>query len=473
VNEFSKITKSFVRDLRKIVGEYAVIFEDTDALQSYSYDESGGDYYSHMPDVVVKPENSEQIAKIVKLASGVHIPITPRGAGSGLAGGSVPIYGGIVLSFERMNHIIEIDEENLVAVLEPGVVTNDLCKKVADVGLYYAGYPMSVETSFIGGNVATNAGGSKVIKYGNTGHHVLGIEAVLPDGDVVRFGGKRRKDSSGYEFVKFLVGSEGTLAVFSEIIVNLIPLPGKTVSLLVPFKTVYDAVKNVSIVIKESRVLPTAVEFIDKLSVKLGERYNNVKLPFSDEAESYLIVQFEGVDEKSLEKTYINAGKSLLGNGALNVFVADNRTNSDKIWKVRRNWLEGLKAFDPYVPTGDIVIPTSKIPDMMNYIEEVSSQYGVKIPVAGHAADGNLHPAPMKPGEMPVKEWKEFSEKILDDIALKAASLGGAVSGEHGIGFIKKDVLLKTKPEQVELMKSVKKMFDPQGIMNPGKLFDV
>jgi glycolate oxidase len=473
MGDYNKVTESLVKELRRIAGDKAVIYEDKEALESYSADESGGKYYAHMPDVVVKPENSEQIAKIVNLANKEHIPITPRGAGSGLAGGAVPLYGGIVISLERMNRLLEIDKANLVAVAEPGVVTNDLCKKVADYGLYYAGYPMSVETSFIGGNVATNAGGSKVIKYGNTGHHVLGIEAVLPNGEIVQFGGKRRKDSSGYEFVKFLVGSEGTLAVFTKIFLNLIPLPGKTVDLLVPFASIEDAIKNVSLAITESKVLPTAVEFIDKLSVQLGVKYNNTSLPFQDEAEAFLILQFEGRTKEELEDIYEKAGEVLLANSALDVFVADNRSTSEKIWKVRRNWLEAIKAADPYVPTGDVVVPTSEIPELMDYIQQTSKEYKVKIPVAGHAADGNLHPAPMKPEGMEPEEWKDYSEEILDKIAIKAGELGGAVSGEHGIGFIKKKVLAETKKEEVKAMKEVKKLFDPNNIMNPGKLFDL
>jgi glycolate oxidase len=471
--EFEKINEAFVKDLRKIVDERGVIFEDRESLESYASDESGGEYYAHMPDAVIKPENAAQISKIVKLANSAHIPITPRGAGSGLAGAAVPIYGGIVLSMERMNKIKEIDSQNLAAVAEPGVVTNDLCKKAAEENLYYAGYPMSVETSFIGGNVATNAGGSKVVKYGNTGHHILGIEAVLPDGEIVRFGGKRRKDSSGYEFVKFLVGSEGTLAVFTEITVNLIPLPGKTVDMLVPFKSVEDAIKNVSIAIREGKVLPSAVEFIDKLSVEIGTVYNNTKLPHQEDAAAYLIIQFEGKNRAELEAIYEKTGKALIANGAIDVFIADNRSASERIWKVRRNWLEAIKAVDPFVPTGDVVVPTGEIPRITAFIDEISKEYGVKIPVAAHAADGNLHPCPMKPREIPLSEWKALSEEILDKIALKAASLGGAVSGEHGIGFLKKEILQKTKPKQVALMKQIKKILDPNNIMNPGKLFDL
>ncbi|MCS7232544.1 MAG: FAD-binding oxidoreductase [Synergistetes bacterium] len=471
IEEFGKVTPSFVRELIRIVGERGVIYEDKDALEAYSHDESAFKYYARMPDVVVKPEKVEQISEIMKLANEEKIPVTPRGAGSGLSGGCIPLFGGIVLSLERMNRVIEVDKKNLVAVVEPGVVTNDLCRRVMEEGLYYAGYPMSVETSFIGGNVATNAGGSKVIKYGSTGHHVLGIEAVFPNGEVVIFGGKRRKDSSGYNFVKLLVGSEGTLAVFSKIYLNLIPLPGKTVDLLIPFKKVEDAVDSVPLILMESKELPSALEFIDKVSIELSAKYNNTSFPFQGEAEAFLIVQLEGKNRTELENIYEKVGKALLSKGAIDVFVADNRSASESIWKVRRTWLEALKAVDPYVSTGDVVLPTSSIPDMMSFLSEMSNEYKVKIPVAAHVADGNLHPAPLKPSHVSLEEWRYISEEILDKLALKAAELGGAVSGEHGIGLLKKRVLNETKRKEVELMKKMKRVFDPNNIMNPGKIF--
>ncbi|HOP34351.1 MAG TPA: FAD-binding oxidoreductase, partial [Defluviitoga tunisiensis] len=224
MKEYNKVTSKIVEKIKKILkNENLLIYQDEENLKSYSNDESGGEYYAHMPELVIKPETKEQISEIVKLCNEEHIPITPRGAGSGLAGANIPIYGGIVISLERMNNIIEIDTKNLVAVVEPGVVTNDLCRIVSEKGLYYAGYPMSVETSFIGGNVATNAGGSKVIKYGNTGHHILGLEVVMPDGEIIEYGGKRRKDSSGYNLLHLFIGSEGTLGIFTKIYVNLIP----------------------------------------------------------------------------------------------------------------------------------------------------------------------------------------------------------------------------------------------------------
>lgn len=281
MKEYNKVTPKTVEKIKKILkNENLVIYQDEENLKSYSNDESGGEYYAHMPDLVVKPETKEQISEIVKLCNEEHIPITPRGAGSGLAGANIPIYGGIVISLERMNNIIEIDTKNLVAVVEPGVVTNDLCRIVSEKGLYYAGYPMSVETSFIGGNVATNAGGSKVIKYGNTGHHILGLEVVMPDGEIIEYGGKRRKDSSGYNLLHLFIGSEGTLGIFTKIYVNLIPQPGKVVDLLVPFESIEKAIENVAPLMTETKVLPSAIEFIDKESIRYASKYTGMKLPY-------------------------------------------------------------------------------------------------------------------------------------------------------------------------------------------------
>ncbi|MFA7568553.1 MAG: FAD-binding oxidoreductase [Defluviitoga tunisiensis] len=472
MKEYNKVTSKIVEKIKKILkNENLLIYQDEENLKSYSNDESGGEYYAHMPELVIKPETKEQISEIVKLCNEENIPITPRGAGSGLAGANIPIYGGIVISLERLNKIIEIDTKNLVAVVEPGVVTNDLCRIVSEKGLYYAGYPMSVETSFIGGNVATNAGGSKVIKYGNTGHHILGLEVVMPDGEIIEYGGKRRKDSSGYNLLHLFIGSEGTLGIFTKIYVNLIPQPGKVVDLLVPFESIEKAIENVAPLMTETKVLPSAIEFIDKKSIDYTSKYTGMKLPYQDEVESYLIIQYEGNNLREIEDIYEKSGLTLQKNGAKDVFIADNRTNSEKIWRMRRNWLESLKAIDPYVPTGDVVVPTSKIPEIMAYINEVSKEYKVDIPVAGHAGDGNLHPAPLKPSKVSPEEWKELSEEILGKIAIKAAKMGGAISGEHGIGFIKKELLKQTKEKEYTRMKEIKKILDPNNIMNPGKLF--
>jgi len=470
MSKYGEVTSEVVTRLKQIVGERNVIYGDADQLEPYAHDETGS-LYSAMPNVVVKPTTTEQVSEVMKLANREKIPVTPRGAGSGLAGGAIPLYGGIVLSCEKMDRILEIDKVNLVAVVEPGVITNDLCRRVAEEGLFYAGYPMSVESSFVGGNVACNAGGAKVVKYGPTAAHVLGLEVVLPTGEVIEVGGKRRKDSSGYSLLRLLVGSEGTLGIFTKVYLNLVPEPGKVADLLVPFGSVKEAIYTVPKIMKESKVLPVAVEFIDRLSVRYCSEYTNSALPYQDDADAYLIVQLDGKTKEDLQDTYEKAGNTCLENGALEVFVADNKFASEKIWNMRRNWLEALKVADPYVSTGDIVVPLSAIPQIMEKIDEISKTYGVQIPCAGHAADGNVHPAPMKPADTLPSEWKSLMEEILGKIAVAAGELGGAVSGEHGIGFVKKELLSKTKGQEVEVMRRIKAAFDPNNILNPGKLF--
>jgi glycolate oxidase len=341
MTKYGKVTKKIVKELQQIAGERSVIYDDRDQLEPYGKDEAGA-LYAAMPEAVVKPTTAEQVGKILELANREKIPVTPRGAGSGLAGGAIPLHGGIVLSLEKMNRILEVDTTNLVAVVEPGVVTNDLCKLVAEKGLFYAGYPMSVESSFVGGNVACNAGGAKVIKYGATAAHVLGLEVVLPSGEIVEMGGKRRKDSSGYSLLRFFIGSEGTLGVFTKIYLNLIPEPGRVADLLVPFRTVEEAIHAVPKAMMASKELPVAVEFIDQLSVAYCSIYTNSTLPYQDEAGAYLILQLEGRTKDDLQDVYELAGNACLESGALEVYVADNKFASEKIWNMRRNWLEAL-----------------------------------------------------------------------------------------------------------------------------------
>jgi glycolate oxidase len=467
---FQTVSRATVVELKQIVGARNVLYGDADQLEPYAHDESGG-LLAASPDVVVKPETTEQVSAVMRLASREGLAVTPRGAGSGLAGGAVPVHGGIVLSLERMNRIIEIDQANLTALVEPGVVTNDLCRAVAELGLLYAGYPMSVESSSIGGNVACNAGGAKVVKYGSTAAHVLGLEVVLASGEVLRLGGKRKKDASGYNLTRLFVGSEGTLGIITQVTLNLVPAQGQLADLLVPFAHMEDAVGAVPRLVIAGRALPVAVEFLDRLSVKYSSAYVNWILPRQAEAEAYLIVQLDGKTREDLQEVYEVVGKTCIDSGALEVFVADNRFASEKIWSLRRNYLEALKAVDPLVCTGDVVVPVSEIPTLMQRIKEVSAKHGVEIPCAGHAADGNIHPAPLRPDTIPPDEWRGRAEEILEEIAIAATALGGAVSGEHGIGVLKKKVLEQSKPREIEIMRAIKSCLDPRGLLNPGKLF--
>ena len=469
-SRFNLVTQEDVAILQAIVGQNNIIFHDLDRLAPYRTDEAGHGHGVD-PEVVVKPQNADQISRIVEHCNARRIPITARGAGSGLAGGAIPLFGGVVVSFEKMSRILEIDTENMVAVVEPGVVTNDLCLRVAEDGLFYAGYPMSVQSSFIGGNVACNAGGAKVIKYGATAAHVLGLEVVLASGEILQLGGKRRKDSSGYSLLRLIVGSEGTLGLITKVFLRLIPQPGPTADLLVPFASTEDAVAAVPRAIMASMGMPVAVEFMDKLSMRHAMQYTGKNLAQMEGAEAYLIIQIEASNKETLFDAYCPVGEACMKAGALEVFVADNLWASEKIWAIRRNCLEALRVVDPTVEGGDFVVPSTEIPAMMAFIREVSVKYRAKIPCAGHVADGNIHPHPLKPDDRSVEEWTTQRHELLSEIALKAVELGGAVSGEHGIGFLKNDILAQSKRDELCVMKAIKDALDPNGILNPGKLF--
>ncbi len=468
---YNKVSLNIVNEIREIAGYNNVIFEDKEKLENYACDESG-EFYFHMPEVVVKVKSAQEISKIMQLANRENIPITPRGAGSGIAGSAVPLYGGIVISLENMNKIIEIDNINMLVVSESGVITNDICKAVADKGLFYAGYPMSVESSFIGGNVATNAGGGTVIKYGNTGHHVLGLEVVLPTGEILELGGKRRKDTNGYNLVQFIVQSEGTLGIITKVILNLLPLPGKRVNLLVAFPKIETAVIAVPNIITKAKTLPVSVELMDKLTVEITSKYLNTKLPAQDTAGSYLLLQMEALTEEDVEMLYETVGEICLDGGAIEVFVLDTPSKSENIWKFRMNVLEAFKSVNPYVAGEEVVVPISKISQMCNKISEIAKKYKITCPICGHVGDGNLHMGVMKPSNVDPKEWPKIIDKIMVDVYIEAKKMGGSVSGEHAIGISKKKFLALVKnKEELDLMRRIKEAFDPKFILNPGKIF--
>lgn len=470
-SKYSKVTKEIVTKLQEIVEAKHVIFEDKERLEDYASDEAG-EVVGYLPEVVVKPDSTQQVSEIMRLANNNNIPVTPRAAGSGVSGGAVPIYGGIVLSIERMNRILEIDKVNRVAVVEAGVITNELCQKVLEEGLMYAGYPMSIELSFIGGNVATNAGGGKVIKYGNTRRHILGLEVVLPSGEVIELGGKFRKESWGYNLLHLMIGSEGTLGVFTKVIVNLIPPPEKTVEILIPFADVETAVNSVAD-INIAGIQPIAIEFMDKVSVDIVANYQKSDIAFRDKAEAYLIIQLEGESEEERESLYEKIGEICLDNDALDVFVAENRTDSEKIWRIRQDFGEAYIANDPYGSlSGDVVVPLSKVPEMMKEIKRVGEKYNMRVATVAHIGDGNLHPEIMKPENVSLEEWPKLTEEFYDELIEIAIRLGGTGSGEHGIGLAKREIFLKTKSEtDLHLMRGIKKLFDPNHILNPGTIF--
>ena len=468
---YTKVTPKIVEELKSIVGERHVIYGDPEQLERYSHDEIADPRYASMPEVVVKPIRAEEISRIMILANREKVPVTPRGAGSGAAGGAVPLYGGIVLSVERMDEILEIDTQNMMITVEAGVITNQINAILEEHGLFYAGYPMSLETCFIGGNVAHNAGGGKAIKYGVTKRYVHGLEVVLPTGEIIQLGGKRVKDVTGYDLLRLLVGSEGTLGVFTKVTLKLLPLPKAKIDLLVLFKSAQEAMDIVPVIMTETGIIPTTIEFMDQLSVQTACRYLNEHLPY-EEAGAMLLIEVDGTSEEQVELQYEMIGEVCLERGAIEVYVADNATTQERVWKIRRNIYEAFKVFSPVHSGEDIVVPFAQIPQLLQEVGKLAETYGVIIPSFAHAGDGNLHSIPFKPPEMPIEKWNELLPLLLKDLYTVTAKLGGTISAEHGIGSKRKNFMpLVMQPEVIDLMKRLKLTFDPNNILNPGKIF--
>ncbi len=471
--KYNPVTPKIVDELKRIVGSRYVIYGDEEKLQPYSHDEVPGAEYAHMPEVVVRPASAEEIGAIMKLANRKMIPVTPRGAGSGLSGGAVPIYGGIVVLFDRMNKILELDRENMMIVVEPGVITNDINEFLKEHGLFYAGYPMSLETCYIGGNVAENAGGAKAVKYGVTGRYVLGLEVVMPNGEIVELGGKLIKDVSGYNMVQLMVGSEGTLGLFTKITLKLLPLPKAQVDLLCMFKTSEEAIGVVPKIETLCGIIPTAIEFMDKTSIKAACEYLNESIPYQ-KAGAMLLITVDGPDEQQVEREYESIGQLCLDAGAIEVYVADNATTSERVWKVRRNIGEAYNVISRRQSGEDVVVPPAEIAAMVAKLRELSDKYDVMIPCFGHAGDGNLHARIVSQPEWADEKRRKTLPKILNELYRLTAEVGGRISGEHGIGHKRKHYLPYVVSENyIEMLRMIKRAMDPNNILNPGKIFDL
>ena len=461
---YQKVTDDVVASLVEIVGQKNVLTGDE--RENYAQD-GRPKLKSVTPEVVVKPEDTASVAGVLKLAGDRNIPVVPRGSGTGLSGGAVPIYGGIVLSLERMNKILEIDEDNFVATVEAGVNLTELYQAVEARGLYYPLYPGEA-TATLGGNVATNAGGMRAVKYGVTRHFVLGLEAVLPGGEIIQTGGKFVKCSTGYDLTQLLVGSEGTLAVVTKIMLRLIPMPGKREILCIPFHNLHNAIKAVPAILKEG-ILPVGIEWMEKDLVDLVEQYTGKEIPLHD-YEAFLMIIMEVDNEDEFISISNLIGEICRKYGAADIFIPGSE-------RAKRNLLEAREKFGPaiwhcegYLDGADIVVPRSQIAEFVDKQREIAREYGVTIFAFGHAGDGNVHLEV-------ARQEKDISEEKLNELFVKlyelGISLGGTITGEHGLGFSKKGFFpMAADKTKIDLMKRVKKAFDPGNIMNPGKIFD-
>ncbi|HAA09963.1 MAG TPA: FAD-binding oxidoreductase [Syntrophomonas sp.] len=469
--EYNRVTAPVIAELKSIVGSQNVL-DDPEQMLSYSHDEATGAKWRHLPEVVVKPQNTQQISAILKLANQERIPVTPRGAGSGLAAGAVPFLGGILLTLEKMNRIIELDRDNMFMVVEPGVTTAEVQQCAREAGLFYAGDPCSADSSFIGGNVATNAGGNKAIRYGVTGQHVFGLEVVLADGQVAVLGGKTIKEVSGYNLIQLMIGSEGTLGVITKIYLKLQPRPQFNGVIMAPFASIPAAIQLVPEMITKSGIIPTSIEFMDNLCIKAAEQFLNKQLMFNHAA-AYIIIELDGNSEGQLLAEMEMLAEQCYRNNALDVLVGDNAATQERIWKPRRVLAEALRVISPVYSMEDIVVPIKEIPAVVLAINSLSEKYGIRIANFGHAGDGNIHATLLK-DQLGHQEWDERKDQLLDELYAEVYRRGGKISGEHGIGAKRKEALTQyIDPVALQTMKTIKRALDPNGILNPGKIFNL
>lgn len=466
MQNYNPVSQDILEQLKAIVGDRHA-FTDAVKKEPYAHDEVTDIRFHHMPEVVVLPESAEQVADILKIANRELVPVTPRGAGTGLACGAVPLYGGIVLSLERMNRVLEINDECLYMVVEPGVRTDDVQKAAKSRGLFYAGDPCSGDSCFIGGNVATNAGGNKAVRYGTTRHQVYGMEVVTPTGEIVELGGRVAKNTTGYSLEQLMMGSEGTLGVITRITLKLMPLPQHVIDLLAIFSDIDSAVGIVAKVIKAG-VTPTCVEFMDNVTIQCVERFLNEKLPNSENGH-YIILQVEADNEDQLDEKSVLLDELCMENGAMSVLVADPQ----KIWRARKAFAEAVRHESLVMGKEDIVVPVDQIPQLMREIAFLSAKYQLVARTASHAGDGNVHLNILK-GDMPDDEWDKRNAAMQTELYAAVYRLGGKLSGEHGIGYKRKQLMQEhTPPGELNMMRAIKKALDPNLILNPGKIFDV
>ena len=456
------LNTEFIAKLREIVGKEHVETDKADLI-CYSYDATQRKF---LPDVVVHPGTPQEISRIMQLVNEHKIPVFPRGAGSGFTGGSLPTKGGIVLVMTRLDRILEIDEENLVATVEPGVVTEQFQQAVEKVGLFYPPDPASLKFSTLGGNVAECAGGPRCVKYGVTKDYILGLEVVTPTGDIIKTGGPTMKGVVGYDLTKLMCGSEGTLAVITKIIIKLLPLPEAKKTMLVLFDSIDGAAQAVSAIIR-GKIIPTTLEFMDGRTIDCVRQATDLQVP--DDAQAVLIIEVDG-DREFLAKQVGKISEIIKPLGVVETRVAETPEESEALWQIRRSVSASLRKVNPDKFNEDICVPRSKVPEMIRKIDVIADRYDVPIVNFGHAGDGNIHVNVMIDSKIPGEQEK--ADKAIKEVFREALALGGTMSGEHGVGIMKAPFIpMELTKTAIDYMKTIKKALDPNNILNPGKIF--
>lgn len=466
MQKYNPVTPEILAELKSIVGD-KFAFADPEKSEAYSRDETPDTKYSHLPEAVVLPKTTEEVARIVKLANRERISVIPRGAGTGLACGAVPVTGGIVLSLERFDRIIDVNIDAMYMVVQAGVRTEEVQKAAKAAGLFYAGDPCSGDSCFIGGNLATNAGGNRAVKYGTTRHQVYDFEMVTPLGDIVHLGSRLNKNTTGYCLEQLVMGSEGTLGIITQATLKLKALPQHVIDLLAVFPDVEKAIAIVGHMLRAG-MSPTCVEFMDNATVQSVERFLHEGLPQSDVG-NYIIIQMEAESEDDLETKTVALDELCTENGALSVLVAD----SQKIWKARKAFTEATRIESAVQSFEDVVVPVDRIPEAAEASNRIAAKCGLALRMVSHAGDGNIHLTLFR-SDLSEAEWDSRLGAFENELYEVVYRMGGRLSGEHGIGYKRKDLMQRfTDPVELDMMRRIKKALDPELILNPGKIFDV
>ena len=460
---FNKVTEEDIRHLNQMlpgrVSKGNAINED------YYHDELGTAY--GVPDVLVKVLCTEDVSKVMQYAYSKDIPVVVRGSGTGLVGGAVATHGGIMLDTSLMKKVLELDENNLTVTVQTGILLMELAAWCDERGYQYCPDP-GEKSATIGGNISTNAGGMRAMKYGVTRDAVRAITVVLPSGEVMQFGSKVVKNSSGYDLKDLIIGSEGTLGIVTEAVLKIIPKPEYAISILVPFRSMKDAISTVPKIIR-AQVTPVATEYMSQDVILFAEEYLGKKFP-THASDAYLLLTFDGNTREAVMHDMETIADLCLENDALDVFMIDTEERSASVWSARSAFLEAIKSSTDQMDECDVVVPRSRVADFILYTHEVAKEVGLRIPSFGHAGDGNLHIYLCR-DKLEEAEWESRKEKAFSMMYSRAKEMGGLVSGEHGIGLDKRKYLVDMLGErQIELMKGIKKVFDPKGILNPGKV---
>ncbi|HEU4718081.1 MAG TPA: FAD-linked oxidase C-terminal domain-containing protein [Bacteroidia bacterium] len=465
--EYGKITADIISELRRIAGN-DFVHTDEERLERYGQDETEDLLFK--PSVVVRPGTAEEISALLKLCNAEKIPVTPRGAGTGLSGGALPVHGGVCLSMERFNRILEIDERNLQATVQPGVINEAFQEAVKEKGLFYPPDPASKGSCFLGGNLAHSSGGPKAVKYGTTRDYVLNMEVVLPTGEIIMTGANVLKYSTGYNLTQLMIGSEGTLGVITKIVFRLLPLPKHNLVMLVPFRSAEKACEAVSAVFREG-ITPSGMEFMERDAIDWVRKFvDDINIGVPDDVQAHLLVEVDGNDIDVLFKDAEKISEVMQRFGCGEILFADTADQKNMLWKMRRKVAEAVKSNSIYKEE-DTVVPRAELPKLLKGVKDIGAKYGFRSVCYGHAGDGNLHVNIIK-GDLSDDFWKNELPKGITEIFRLCVDLGGTISGEHGIGLVQQPYIrIAIDEKRIGLMRGIKKLFDPNMILNPGKIF--